>query len=147
MGECTSARAQRASRRVYHTRVLNLSSGTEAGEWWRTWSIPGLVGRGFVEEWETPGHSGCHSEESRDPGGWMEDLGDWLTKGPLLGNSGWQCECVWAALFWHVELVGNITGAIVLDSLYIQKSCCQVETKSGTRDYCHYHIIIMVFLL
>lgn len=24
----------------------------------------------------------------------MEDLGDRLTKGPLLGNSGWQCACV-----------------------------------------------------
>ncbi len=62
-------------------------------ERWRTWSILGLVGRGFVEEWETPGHSVCHSEESRDPGGWMENPGDWLTVGPCPGNSGRQCVC------------------------------------------------------
>lgn len=77
-------------------------------EWWRTWSILGLVGRGgFVEEWETPGHSVCHSEESRDPGGWMENLGDWLTMGPCLGNSGWQCVCglrysdIWSLLEYY----------------------------------------------
>ena len=59
----------------------------------------------------------------------MEDLGDRLTKGPLLGNSGWQCVCVCVRGLHYSDMW----------SLRNQKSCCQVETKSGNRDYCQKH--------
>lgn len=53
-------------------------------QWWRTWSILGLVGRGFVEEWETPGRSESWPWRPENPG-------DWRTVGSCVGNSGWQC--------------------------------------------------------
>lgn len=80
-------------------------------EWWRTWSIPGLLGQEFVEEWETP---------------WtfsMSLRGE-LWPRRLDGEPGWLWGHVW------VTVVGSVCvrvcvaciiltcGAFVVGSLY-----------------------------
>lgn len=76
MGECTSARAQRASRQVHHTRALNLTSETEAASGDALGAFRASLVRSLWRSEKPPGHSVCLSEESRDLGGSMENLGD-----------------------------------------------------------------------
>lgn len=89
MGDCISACVQHASRKAHRTSMLNLRSGTEA--------LSGDAPRAFWASWfgglcrseKPPGHSVCHSEESRAPE--AGEQSEWLTVGSHLGYS---LQCV-----------------------------------------------------